>query len=377
MAVSILPININDAGQVLRFIKSQWNFYKGDKNFVPPMLMDRKKLLNTAKNPFYKHADIQLFVAEKNGQIVGRIGAIINHHHNKAHNDSVGFFGFFECENNQETANALFQVAGTWLKERGMTHVRGPMNPSINDECSLLVDGFDSPPVVLMTYNPPYYIQLIENAGFSGEMDMYAYLLDEENYRSEKMIRLISALRERSKVVIRPLDFKSKEGFKRDVEALHRIYDSAWEDNWGAVKFTKEEFDFLAADLKQIAEPDFTLVAEVNGNIIGFALALPDINQSLIHNKNGGLLGGVWHLLTKKKRINLVRVIALGVLPEYRKSGIETVLYFDIGANARKHNIRYGEASWILANNESMNLGLVQTMKAKRYKTYRVYQKEL
>lgn len=375
MSVTVRPIESKT--DVMKFIKSQWNFYKGDPNFVPPLIMDREKLLNKQKNPFYQHAEMQLFLAEENGTVVGRIAAIINHNHNKTHNDKIGFFGFFECVNNQQVANQLFDVACAWLRERGMTDVRGPMNPSINDECSFLVDGFTSPPVMLMAYNPPYYAALAEGYGFHKEMDMYAYYLRQENFRSEKMQRLVGMLEQRSKVKIRQMDFKNKAQFNRDVAALKKIYDEAWEHNWGSIRFTEAEFDFLANDLKQIAEPALALIAEIDGEVIGFGLALPDINQCLIHNKNGGILGGVWHLLTKKKKINLCRIIALGVLPEHRKSGIETILYNYIGTNAQKLNNMNGEASWILETNDMMNRGLQQTMHGERYKTYRIYQKPL
>lgn len=328
------------------------------------------------KNPFYKHSSMKLFLAEENGAVVGRIGAIINENHNTTYNDSIGFFGFFECADRQDVANALFDAAGAWLKERGMTHVRGPVNPSMNDECGLLVDGFDRPPVVLMTYNPAYYTRLIEQYGFTKEMDMYAYLLKQENYKSEKMVRLLDLVKQRSGVQIRSMNFKDKAQFTRDVQTIKSIYNSAWEKNWGFVKFTDEEFDFLAADLKQIADPDLVLFAEVEGKAVGFCLALPDINQTLIHNKKGGLLGGIWHLLTKKKSINLCRIIVLGLLEEYRRSGMDIVLYAEVGARALKKGMN-GEASWILESNDAMNKAATNTMHGERYKTYRIYQKPL
>ncbi|MBK9249393.1 MAG: hypothetical protein IPM69_15080 [Ignavibacteria bacterium] len=361
----------------MKFIKCQWNFYKGDKNFVPPMIMDRKKLLDKTKNPFYKHSEMQLFLAERDGIIVGRIGAIINHNHNTTHEDLIGFFGFFECENNQQTANLLFATAAEWLKKRGMTHVRGPVNPSMNDECGLLVDGFTSPPVVLMTYNPEYYARLIEDAGFAKEKDLYAYILENKSYITDKMNRMVNVIRERNHITVREVNFKNKTQFEKDVKTLKDIYNAAWEKNWGFVKMTNEEFDFLAADLKQIADPRYALIIEIKGQPVGFALALPDINQCFIHNKNGGLLGGVWHLLTKKSKISLLRIIVLGVLPEYRRTGADAVMYYELGKRGVDRGITHGEASWILEDNTMMNRGLTTTMNGKVYKTYRVYQKEL
>jgi GNAT superfamily N-acetyltransferase len=348
-APNIIPVT-NKADK-LRFIKSQWNFYKGDNSFVPPIIMDREKLLDEKKNPFYKHSAIQLFLAEKNGHIIGRIAAIINDNHNIIHNDNIGFFGFFECEDNQETANALFHAAEEWLTIKGKSEIRGPVNPSMNDVCGLLVDGFDSPPVILMTYNPKYYEKLVENYGFGKVKDLHAYILDQNTFVSDKMRRTVDIIRQRSQVTIREVDFKNKENFKRDVKILKDIYNAAWQPNWGFVKMTDEEFDFLAADLKQIADPVYTLIAEVKGKVAGFALAIPDINQ--------------------------LRIIVLGVLPEYQKHGVDAVLYQEIGSRGLPRGIQYGEASWILEDNEPMKKALTTTMHGTIYKTYRMYQKTL
>ncbi len=363
--------------ETLTFIKCQWLFYKDNPHWVPPMLMDRKKLLNTSKNPFYKHSKIQLFLAERDGAIVGRIAAITNENHNKEHNDNVGFFGFFECVNDQGVATALFAAAEQWLRDMGKSVARGPVNPSMNDECGLLVDGFDGAPVILMTYNPPYYAQLIEGAGYGKSQDLFAYLLRNENYASDKMKRLFDVIVQRNNIVFRSLNFKDKTAFKRDVDTLKYIYNEAWEKNWGFVKFTDEEFDFLAADLKQIADPNLVFIVESKGKIAGFCLALPDVNQALIHNKNGKLLPGVFHLLTKSKKIDLCRIIVLGVLPEFRNAGIDAAMYMEIGERAKKRGILKGEASWILESNEMMNKGLTTTMHGERYRTYRLYDKTL
>ena len=370
-------ITVSNSSDLKRFIKSQFNFYKDDKNFVPPLLMDRLKLLNKDKNPFFKHSKMELFMVEENGNILGRIAAIVNDNHNKTHNDKVGFFGFFECENNQETANLLFDEAKKFLSKNGMTEMRGPANPSLNDECGLLIDGFDSPPVILMTYNPKYYINLIENYGLSKVKDLYAYHLVNEEYVSEKLERMQSIVRKRNSLTIRSMNFSNKKQFKLDVATLKYIYNNAWEPNWGFVKMTDEEFDFLANDLKSIADPDYALIAEINGKPAGFALALPDINQCLIHNKNGYLLPGIWHLLTKKKKIDLLRIIVLGILPQYQRTGADAVLYWELGTRGKPKGIKYGEASWILEDNEMMNKGLTTTMLGKVYKTYRLYQKTI
>jgi hypothetical protein len=362
---------------LMKFIKCQWNFYQGDKNFVPPLIADRLKLLDTVKNPFYKHSKMQLFIAENSGDIVGRIGAIINDNHNKTHNDKAGFFGFFECADDQEVAGALFKAAEDWLKDKGMNSVIGPENPSMNDEIGLLIEGFDSPPVILMTYNPEYYMGLIENAGYAKAKDLYAYLLKPETYMSEKLKRLAEVIRDRTGVKFRKINMKDKEEYKKDVTILKEIYNGAWVPNWGFVKWTDEEFDFIAGDLKQIANPDLAIIAEIDGKPVGFGLALPNVNECFIHNKKGGMLGAVWHLLTKKKKIEFTRIIALGILPEYQKTGIDAVMYYEIGSRSTNNGYKYGEASWILEDNEMMNRGLTKTMNADVYKIYRLYGKDI
>lgn len=252
--------------------------------------------------------------------------------------------------------------------------MRGPANPSMNDECGLLIDGYDSHPVILMTYNPRYYQDLYEGYGLIKVKDLHAYILDQNTFVSDKMKRLVDLIRNRSEVTIREVNFKNKTAFAKDVKTLKDIYNSAWQPNWGFVKMTNEEFDFLAADLQQIADPTYTLIAEVKGKVAGFALALPDINQCLVHNTSGSLLGALWHLFTKKKTINLLRIIVLGVLPEYQKHGVDAVLYQEIGARGLPKGIQYGEASWILEDNEPMKKALTTTMHGKVYKTYRMYQ---
>lgn len=372
-----LVIKALDPSNVATFIKAQWNFYRDDPHWVPPLLMDRKKLLNKEKNPFYRHAEMQLFIAQQGKEIVGRIAAIVNHNHNLTHKDTVGFFGFFECIQDQGVATALFAAAEQWLRDRGMTRIRGPVNPSMNDEVGLLVHGFDGPPVILMTYNPPYYAQLIEDAGFDKAKDLYAYLIRQEDYRSEKLLRLAERIKERNEVSFRNIDLKNTEQFRKDLETIKQMYNTAWSPNWGFVKMTDDEFEFLAADLKQIADPEYIFFAEVKGQPAGFILCLPDVNQAFIHNRRGSALGALFHLLTKKSKIDLLRIVILGVLPEYQKLGIDALLYHEIGLRSQPRGIKAGEASWILEDNSMMNRGLTQVMNGDRYRTYRLFEKAL
>jgi len=369
MSFTVRPISGN--AETRRFIKLQWKFYQGDRNWVPPLMMDRKKLLNTQKNPFYKHADIQLFVAERDGEAVGRIAAIINKTHNAVHDDKVGFFGFFECINNQDAANALFDTAAQWLRDRGMDTMRGPLNPSINDEIGMLIDGFERPPVILMTYNPRYYPLLCDTYGFKKSKDLYAYLLENEKVITEKLERGQRLVRDRYKLTVRNVDFKNLD---RDIIVLKDLYNRSWEKNWGAVAMTDEEFDFLADDLVQVIGKfkDLVFMVERDGEPVGFSLCLPDLNQVLIHNKGGGIAGAVWHMLTKTKSIDLVRILVLGVLPAHRNKGIDAVMYHEVVHRAAPHCVLLGEASWVLEDNDQMNKG-AKLMNADRYKTYRVY----
>jgi hypothetical protein len=368
-------LDVEGKSQKKRFVKSLWNFYKGDKNFVAPLISDRMKLIDTEKNPFYQHSEIKLWTAESNGEVIGRIAAITNENHNIQHKDNIGFFGFFECVNNQKVADALLDTAAQWLKSKGKSSMRGPVNPSMNDENAILIEGFDEPPRILMPYNPPYYSKLLENYGLEKAKDLLAYKLEHDKYVTDKMKRLQGLIKERHQVTIRNVNFKDKVQFKKDVDTLKDIYNRAWQPNWGFVKMTDAEFDFMAADLKPIANPKLTFIAEIKGEPAGFHLGLPDINQALIYNKGGSLPGAVWHLMTKKKAINIMRIIVLGVLPEFQRTGVDAVIYYESGERAHEEGMDIGEASWILEDNEMMNRGLTTTMSGVVYKKYRIFEK--
>lgn len=375
--MSLTVRSISSHSEKRQFVRMLWDVYANDPNWLPPIEMDRMKLIDEKKNPFYKHADAKWFVAERDGRIVGRIGAIINHSHNTLYKERAGFFGFFECEDNSETAAALFSNAESYLKSAGMNRCYGPANPSSNDEYGLLVDGFDRPPVMLMTYNPSYYENLITSNGYAKSNDLYAYLLSQDDARSEKLVRVTNALRERHKITIRPLN---KARFSDEVALIKQIYNAAWE-NEGFVPLTDEEMDFMANDLKQVYDPELVLFAELAGKTVGFALSLPDINQSLSQGRPipRGLMNlpmAIWKLLTKKKAIDMVRVLILGVLKEYRGRGVDAMLYLETMERSRKKGYEFGEASWVQEGNIPMNRA-AQMMRGERYKTYRIYSKNL
>lgn len=374
MSLAIIPVRT--AAQRRQFITMVWDIYRDDPNWVPPIIADRSKLLDPKKNPFWNHSEAEFFLAQKDGAIVGRIAAIINNAHNQVHGDRLGFFGFFESINDRDVAHGLFDAACRWLADKGMTGVRGPVNPSMNDEAGLLVEGFNDPPQILMTYNPEYYIPLIESYGFTKAKDLYAWKLT-PTFLSPKLERVQKAVREREQIVIRNFRFSPKSAFQEDVAVLRDIYNIAWAPNWGAVRMTREEFDALATDLKTVAAKDLVLIAESAGKPVGFALALPDINQALIRNRRGGMLGAAWHLLTGKKRITRGRIVVLGVIPAFQRRGIDATLYYEIGTRmVYGHGYGESEASWVLEDNEMMNRA-ARMMNGEIYKRYRIYDKTI
>ncbi len=362
---------VQNKSELKSFIMFPWDVYRGDSNWVPPLIADRKKILSKEKNPFFEHAEADYFLAYKNGKLMGRIAGIVNHLHNQIHEDKVGFFGFFECFNDQEVASALFDAANTWLKQRGMLSMRGPANPSVNDEYGMLIDGFDDPPRLLMTYNPEYYTKLCDDYGFVKAKDLFAYSLESDKLlATEKLKRGAEIAAKRAGMTLREINMKD---FPNELKKIKVIYNKAWEKNWGFVPLTDKEMDALAADLKPLIEPGLVLFGEVNGEPIGFSLTMLDYNQ-IFKNMNGRLFPNIYKLWTQKKNINWARVLILGLIPEYQKRGLDAAFYWDIMMRARKVNIMRGEASWILEDNLMMNRG-AELMKGDIYKKYRIYEK--
>jgi len=360
---------------ITKFIKFAWKIYKGDPNWVPPLLMDKKKILNKNKNPFFKTAEMEMFMAYKDGEPVGRIAAIKNDTHNKVHDENIGFFGFFESINDQDVANALLDAARDWLKSNGVDAMRGPANPSSNDEFGMLLEGFDDPPRIMMTYNPKYYLELMDNYGLKKIKDLYAYRIDNKKLlQSEKLIRVAEIVKKRSNVEIKQIDLKK---FKSELERVKYVYNQAWAPNWGFIPMTEEEIDNLAKELKPIVEPSLVLFAEVEGKTVAFALVMPDYNELFI-TMNGRLFPfNFIKLFTKRKKITWARVITLGIIPEYQKRGVDALLYYEITKRAEKLGIIKGEASSVLEDNEMMKRGAEQVMNGEIYKKYRIYEIEI
>jgi hypothetical protein len=306
------------------------------------------------------------------GQTVGRICAICNKRHLKFHKDGRGFFGFFEAFKDLDIAGALFKVASQWLKERGCTHIRGPANFSTNEECGLLVDGFNSPPVFMMTYNPRYYIDLFENTGFYKVMDLYAYLGTMARFPT-RYERASKRLKRRYNATVRPLNFKR---IQEELELTFSIYNSSWENNWGFIPMTREEFLHIAKDFTKIADPSLILILTVSGRPVGFSIALPDLNVAFIQ-MNGRLLPlGIFKFFYYKRKIERLRIPAMGVIKEYRGLGLDSLLYLETALKAMENGYNSGEFSWVLETNTHMNISS-EKMGAKRYKTYRFYEREI
>lgn len=368
-------VPVNSKKDLTAFIDFPHDLYKHDPNYVPELFIAQKNLLTT--HPFHKHNSLQAFLAYDGDKIVGRIAAILNNSHNEFNKVNDGFWGFFDCINDQETADLLFNTAAQWLKDKGVDQkFIGPVNFSTNEACGLLIEGFDSPPFLMMTYNAPYYAELIEKAGFSKQIDLIAWHWDGDGY-DDKSLRLLDALQERLKrnnIIIRKVNLKK---FKEEAAKLRGVYNSAWDKNSGFVPLSDEEFDYLAKDLKLILDPDFALVAEQEGKIVGFGLALPNFNEVLHKVKRGRLLPtGIFKILLNKSKIQSIRIYALGIIDGYRKMGIEACLYGTMIKEYKRKGLKQAEASWTLENNTMINEAII-AIKGNPYKKYRIYEKAI
>ncbi|NTU58295.1 MAG: GNAT family N-acetyltransferase [Chlorobiaceae bacterium] len=362
-----------------QFIRFAWKVYRNDpelnRNWVPPVISDYMKTLDTQSYPLYDHADLAMFTAWKDGVMAGTIAAIQNRRHNEIHADKVGFWGFFECLNDQMVANALFDAASIWLKSKGLDAMRGPVSPSMNDQCGMLVRGYDSPPVFLMLYNPPYYNDLCLKSGHKVAQELLAWYIDQKMIDIERLRRISQHVMKREGLSIRILDMKN---FDNEIEKMRDIYNGAWEKNWGFVPMTDKEFDFLAKSLKPIANPHYIYFVENReGKTIGFSLSLPDINQALKHvNGNPFTPWGLVKYLWYKRNISMVRTIVMGVLPEYRNKGIDSIMNTQIADYGGKHGVFASEMSWVLKSNDAMSK-LAQVIGGKPYKEYVIYERAI
>ncbi len=370
MSINIKPVYSKK--EFDEFIKLPYKLHKNHPSFVPPLISEIKTTLNPDKNPFFEHSKIQMFLAYIDGEVVGRIAAIVDENFIKVRQAMIGLFGFFECINDIDVAHALFNTASQWLRRLELKKMLGPANPSMNDEIGVLMDSFDIPPVVKMVWNPSYYPALYENSFFRKAMDIHAWWVNAEDI-TERLKKFGEAILNRTQVNFRNVNMKN---FNDEVEAIRQIYNSAWSQNWGFVPWTEAEFRHAAKGLKQIVDPDLVIIAEINDKPVAFVLTIPDINIALKHT-NGKLFPfGLIKLLWYSRKIKTARVVILGVIKEYRGRGIDTALYYKTFLTATQKGYTGGEMSWILENNEPM-IKALEMIGAKRYKTYRLFERDL
>jgi hypothetical protein len=367
-------VPVKSKSELKAFIDFPHDLYAQDNNYVPELFIAQRDLLTT--HPFHKHSSLQCFLLFDGEKITGRIAAIHNTAHNVFNGTNDGFYGFFDCVNDQDTANLLLDQAQNWLLEKGLSTIVGPVNFSTNESCGLLIEGFDSPPVVMMPYNAPYYADLLENWGLAKKVDLLAWKWDGESYddRSVKLMDRLEERLQRNDIVIRKINMKN---FKQEAESLREVYNNAWDKNMGFVPLNNEEYDYQAKDLKLILDPDFCFIAEQNGKVVGFGAAIPDINEILIKVKRGRLLPtGIFKLLFGKKYIKGIRILLLGVVEGYRKMGIEACIYGSMIKSYRKKGLEYAEAGWTLEHNDMVNNAII-AIKGVPYKRYRIYEKPI
>jgi GNAT superfamily N-acetyltransferase len=355
------------------FIKLPWRIYQDDPAWVPPLILERKAFLDRKRHPFYQHGDAELFLARRGGEIVGRIMASDDPNYNSLHQSNIGCFGMFECIDNAEVAAALFQAASNWLRARGRSEVMGPIDYSTNYVCGLLIDGFEHPPTVLTAHNPPYYMRLFEQCGFVKEKDWYAWWFSEFRRPASKLRKIANARAAKHGVKIRPIEVKN---LAAESQRIRAVYNQAWQNNWGFVPFTQAEADYMAKEMRPLIVGSGTLIAELNGMPIGFVITVPDIHIAL-RRMNGrltwfGLPIGLLKLLYYRFTLRVARMVALGVVEKYRRAGVAEALVLRV----IEGRFKTGECSMTLEDNVMVNR-FIEAVGAVRYKTYRIYTRQI
>jgi GNAT superfamily N-acetyltransferase len=375
--------SVSTKADLQTFVTLPWQVYRQDPYWVPPLVSERRGFYDRQKNPFFEHSRAEYFLARREEQVVGRIAAIINTRHNDFHKEQVGFFGAFEVVEDPEAAQALLQRACDWVRAQGMAAIRGPATFSINDECGLLVDGFNTPPTLLTTYNPPRYVEYVEQAGFKKTMDLYAYRLSQEKAQpqalSSKLVRVVEHLKQRSGIKLRRASMRN---YWQEAEYIKAIYNAAWTRNWGFVPVTDAEFNHMAGMMKQLIDPDLIFFVEIDGETVGFSLTLPDLNQALrLAYPNPRtpewitLAKLLWYWKLRSK-VKAVRLFALGLREDARLTGIDALLYYETARVALAKGYQWGEISWLLETNTMVNRS-AKLMGAEMYKTWRMYEWDL
>jgi GNAT superfamily N-acetyltransferase len=377
VSVEIRPVE--GKGDRKQFLDLPYRLYSTEKRWVPPLRLERREHIDPKKNPFFEHADVQFFLALRDGRVVGRISAHVDHNLNAFQDNSWGLFGFFECEDDPEAARALVDTTGAWRRERGRDRMVGPMDFTTNDECGLLIEGHERPPIILCPWQHPYYQRLLEEAcGLQKAMDLQMWELHIEGRENvhPAIWDMADAVEPKHGIVVRSM---RKRDLQNEVSKFLEVYNSAWERNWGFVPLTEKEVRHYAKQLKPVLDENWAMIAERKdtGEVIGAALTLPDFNQVLAHVRDGRLLPFGWlAALRNRKNVDRVRVFALGVKPEYQHTGVAARMYqlhFDA---AERTPQSWGEMGWILETNKAMNRAM-EGMGGKVVRKYRVYEREL
>jgi GNAT superfamily N-acetyltransferase len=373
--VSLEVRPVRSRRELMRFIKLPWRIYRNEPLWVPPLVSERKRHLDRDRNPFFEHAEAEYFLAWRDDEPVGRISAHVDQRFNEFQDNDWGMFGFFECEEDHITANALLEAAEGWLRDRGRDRMVGPMDFTTNHECGVLVEGYERPPQILEFWHHPYYRELLERYGLSKAMDLYKWELhiSDRSKLLPVLFELAEKLEPEHGVRIRHM---RRRDFRQEVRRFMDVYNAAWERNWGFVPLTDHELEHYAKELKPILDENWAMVADKDGETVGAALTLPDYNKVLKH-LNGRLLPFGWaKALLARRKIDSVRVFALGVKPEYQHTGVAAAFYLEHFEMAGKTPQTWGEMGWILETNTAMNRGM-EAMGGRIVKTYRIYDKPL
>jgi GNAT superfamily N-acetyltransferase len=358
-----------------RFVELPYRLHANEAHWIPPLRIERRLFLTPRFNAYFRHGEAQLFLAERDGRVVGRISAQVDHAFNDFHGNAWGMFGFLELEEDREVLYALLEAVAGWLRERRRDRLVGPMDFTMNDESGVLIDGFDRDPMVRQPWHPPYYQRLCEEAGLVKAVDLYMWELHVAN--RNKVLPIIWELAEKLEpkhgITIRKM---TRRSLRRDLDAFAEIYNEAWSRNWGFVPYSKEDLDAYAQELQLVFDSNWFMVAERDGKTVGVAITVPDVNQ-VLRKMNGRLLPlGLWHYLRRGRTIDGVRVGFLGVKPAYQHTGVAAGLYAEHWAVAQRRPQKWGEMGWILETNKAMNRAM-EAMGGKIVKRYRVYEREL
>lgn len=380
-AVAAAPVRVapvTSATDLESFLRLPWRIYRGDPNWVPPLLRQQRELLDRRRHPFHAHAEVEYFLARRGAQVVGRVAAIVNEEHDRAHGERAGFFGFFETVDDEEVSAALLGAAARWLDERGARVLRGPASFSSNEEWGLLVEGFDGPPVIMMAYNPPYYARLLERCGLAKAMDLIAYWAHRTVGTGERLERLAAIggrARQRLGLSIRPAQLRH---FDAELDVLRELYNRAWQLNWGFVPLTEAEIEHTARELRPIVVPELALFAFAGGRPVGAIVGVPDLNVALRHIDGRLFPFGLPRLLweTKVRGIKRLRLMLLGVVPELRRSGVVAALVEEFARNALRLGYEEAEFGWVLETNALLH-DMVVSFGLRPYRRYRVYEASL